>query len=290
MVLHTSTTRLPPSDEDLITLATNFELRAPAPTDTTFKRVGGELVPFDGYGTLKHALETYHMLPERHVTMLNTLAWFPMYADAVLLSNETNLSTVSADTIVNLIAFNFPLKVPELNDVISTTNSNNEKVLFYPLRALRRLSLCWNHKTGPSMQAKDLISRLPWFAQWKEAALQNKGRVARRARQVSKSSKVQMLQIFYPLLQPGWRDEIPMLLEDNSVWVFRPTQFLDDVSCVWLDGKSVLSEEDKASLEKLPWLMPWIHSIAKKRIQRKRPRPCELALEAPRAPRAALVA
>lgn len=187
-------------------------------------------------------------------------------ADSMVTPPPPTPLTPSASDLVTL-AINFPKRAPTPEDKCFKT-VEGRPVAFDAYAMLDRVAHAYCRLSDRN---RALLQTLPWFPPWikgKSNELADK----RRVRQISKSCKVQMLQVFYPVAQPGWRDEIPMLLEDNQVWVFRPTHFLDDISCAWLDGKPVLSEDDKAALETLPWLKPWIHNIEKKRLQRKRPR------------------
>lgn len=88
-------------------------------------------------------------------------------------------------------------------------------------------------------------------------------------RSVSKPAKIKLLQIYYPKQPPTWLDEVPVIIEDNSVWVFRPTNFMDDIADSWLGGKAVLSENEKREMEKLAWFEGWLSRIANMR-KRKR--------------------
>jgi len=91
----------------------------------------------------------------------------------------------------------------------------------------------------------------------------------RRTRSVSKKAKIKLLHIYYPKQPPTWLDEVPIIIEDNSVWVFRPTHFMDDIADSWLGGKVVLSESEKQEMEKLSWFEKWLSNIANRR-KRKR--------------------
>jgi hypothetical protein len=56
------------------------------------------------------------------------------------------------------------------------------------------------------------------------------------------------------------------------VWIFKPVQWLDDIVNVWLGGKSPvgLTTEEKETLEKLPWVLPWVERVRQKRLKKRK--------------------
>ena len=85
---------------------------------------------------------------------------------------------------------------------------------------------------------------------------------------VTKEAKIMMIRIFYPCTAPTWRDEHLVRVGEDSVWSFKPIQWVDDVSNMWLGGqlRVRLTAEEMLLLEQLPW---FILLIEKKRAKRK---------------------
>tara|TARA_B110001450_G_scaffold32672_1_gene28313 strand:+ start:877 stop:1305 length:429 start_codon:yes stop_codon:yes gene_type:complete len=96
----------------------------------------------------------------------------------------------------------------------------------------------------------------------------------RKSRSVSRMAKIKLLCIFYPKEQPGWLDEIPVIIDNNSVWIFKPVQWLDDICDVWLGGKSSvrMTMEEKNAMETMEWVLPWVESVRQKRLTKRKRR------------------
>jgi len=136
------------------------------------------------------------------------------------------------------------------------------------------VSLCPHDPTpktnndGPSVEDKKLLSTLPWGSTWIASACPGKSCKQSKPRLVTKESKVMMMRIFYPSKAPTWRDEHRVRVGKSSLWIFKPIQWVDDVSNMWLGGERRvrLTEEEMLLLEQLPWFLPLIEQ---KRIRRK---------------------
>ena len=143
--------------------------------------------------------------------------------------------------------------------------------MFNPFSAIDVIAKNWRKPHGPSSKAIQDFRNLSWakltIAKWDRQIDST-----RKSRSVSRMAKIRLLCIFYPKEQPGWLDEIPITLHTNEVWIFTPVQWLDDIVNVWLGGKSAvaLTTEEKETLEKLPWVLPWVERVRVKRLKKRR--------------------
>lgn len=159
------------------------------------------------------------------------------------------------------------------------TRDNGSVVFFEPLKALKSLARKWKDPRGPTPLVKKEFCQLPWAQAWLER--NNLGPSAdgqhAKARMVSKDAKILMLRIFYPSQPPTWKDQhaIRVGSGEDMVWTFRPLQWLDDISNLWLGGdrRSVkLTDEEMKTLQQLPWFNPWLERLHLKRKRREQKR------------------
>ena len=208
--------------------------------------------------------------------------------------------TISYDQTIDLLKEIHAEAMPGCNDTSSVTLGENS-VVFYSGRELERLvenyedlteeqtrrlaSIPWFRECflrtvartseGPRPETKDHIMRVPRDERCVDVYA-SRVNTTRSKRTVTKHAKIRLLQIFYPKEPPTWRDELPIILEDNNVWIYRPTHFMDDIASSWLGGKAVLSESEQREMEKLSWFETWLDNIASRRKRKK----CELSNEA----------
>jgi len=175
----------------------------------------------------------------------------------------------SCDEIVKLIIDKCSTQPPRQVEGFVVERDNGHKFFFQPTRALRKMAYAWNKPHGPSESSKERFMQLPWATDWIDLFVKG-ANYTRHVRAVTKDAKIMLLRIFYPSDPPSWRDEIPIGLDNGDVWIFKPVQWLDDLSDSWLRGKSAvrLSDEEKKQLEALPWVMPWIERIRERRAKR----------------------
>ena len=61
-----------------------------------------------------------------------------------------------------------------------------------------------------------------------------------------------------------------MAVDDNTLWVFKPVEWLDDLTNNWLEGNAsvLLTEEERIAMEKMLWVKPWLLRVEQKREAR----------------------
>ena len=170
-----------------------------------------------------------------------------------------------------MIVLNFPNEMPNLVGPKLIKDSQNRTVMLNPSSAMEKIAARWNTSEGPRPETKELVLNTPWGQRWVDVYVK-RAEMSRRSRSVTKQAKIKLLQIFYPRQSPTWKDELPIILEDNNVWVFKPTHFMDDLADSWLGGKAVLSENEKREMEKLAWFEGWLSRIANRRKRKQ----CEM--------------
>lgn len=149
----------------------------------------------------------------------------------------------------------------------------NKTIMFHPAMSLNQLAAMWNTARGPSEENKKRFEGTEWGAKWVETNTEKTPRTP-KPRKIPKSVKIKLLHVYYPKDPPTWKDEIPVTLEDNTIWVFKPIEWLDDVSNNWLGGRAsvMLTEEERLAMEKMQWVRPWLDRVLQKRecrIKRK---------------------
>lgn len=181
------------------------------------------------------------------------------------------METLSCDEIVHILTNEYASSAPSSGFPRIATLRSGSKIMFSPLAALKSLNKHWNGEHGPSEESKDAFSRLSWAESWIKSNEKNRSKLS-KVRCVSKSVKIQLLQIFYPTNPPYWKDEIPVSLEDGTTWTFKPVEWMDDISNNWLEGRAavLLSDEEKKQMEKMEWLGSWIERVSCKREARKK--------------------
>ena len=231
--------------------------------------LGERSVVFDGFRELERLVDNYEHLTEEQARCLASIPWFPDFLQCSLVC-KSNSGVVSAtcDDIAKLIVLNFPNEMPTFAGPKLIKDENNRTVMLNPASAMEKIAARWNTSEGPRPETKDLLMSTPWGRRWVDVYVK-RADTYRRTRSVSKNAKIKLLQIYYPKQPPTWLDEVPIIIEDNSVWVFRPTHFMDDIADSWLGGKVVLSESEKQEMEKLSWFEKWISNIANRRKRKK---------------------
>lgn len=186
-------------------------------------------------------------------------------------SDMTAAGSLSSDEIVDIIVQKWPSSRPCSMLPSKVTLRNGQSLMFNAPAALETLAAAWNGANGPSDRNKERLKELRWGVDWIESAVEKRGRV-NRSRKVPKSVKIQLLRIYYPEEPPSWKDEIPVSLEDNTLWVFKPVEWLDDVSNNWLGGRAsvMLTSEERLAMEKMQWVKPWLKRVEQKREARRK--------------------
>ena len=162
---------------------------------------------------------------------------------------------------------------PLPSDEFVVKRRDGKRILFRPFRAVDILARHWRKPRGPSSKGMEVFASLSWtgstIAEWNTRI-----ETVRKSRSVSRKVKVKLLSIFNPVHRPSWKDAIPIRLTTGDVWVFKPVQWMDDITNVWLGGKiSVrLTDEERLQLESLPWFRIWIDSVREKREKRRKRR------------------
>ena len=238
------------------------------------------MVAFEKYGKMFDAMEFMDWLVEGYETLSDTqrqqldeLPWFHDHLEQVEQTVQRRAAPLTADDLIDMLCQACPSERPcNVTRFVVRAPAGN-RVMFEPSKALESLAATWYSKDGPSQEACKKLEALPWGARWKEIAVTRPDAV-RRSRKFPRHARITLLEIYYPIDPPSWKDEIPVTLEDG-VWVFKPVTWLDDVSNVWLGGKlSVsLTKEEKERMEKLPWVLPWIEKLRSKRESRLAKRP-----------------
>ena len=178
------------------------------------------------------------------------------------------------DELIAMVKECCPLRAPEREERHLMQMENGRKLVFAPNRAMRTISKRWKQKGASSTGGKRILLGLPWAEAWirKNAELYALAKPG-SGRLVSKDAKIKMMAAMYPAtVGPHWKDVEGVEMADG-VWPFKPVQWLDDVANNWLGGRCAVSlnEEQKRSLDKLPWFRQWLQSLKEKR-ERKRAR------------------
>jgi hypothetical protein len=209
------------------------------------------------------------MLSASQMLALSKTDWFKDYFTNAMLRKVGKVTDVSFSDMVYLLAQVCPDEPPSSDTQRAFAKGRDgRRIFFEPTKALESLAKCWDKEDGPSVEDKKLLSTLPWGSTWIASACPGKSAKQSKARLVTKEAKLMMMRIFYPSNGPTWRDEHPVRVGEDSVWVFKPIQWVDDVSNMWLGGERRvrLSEEEMLLLEQLPWFLPLIEQ---KRAKRK---------------------
>lgn len=179
----------------------------------------------------------------------------------------------SMDEMLRMISRASPDVRPPSGKLVRCKTDDGNDVMLDVAATLKMLATWWYHVDGPSDEAIAEFSKFAWAPSWIETEVSRPDAI-KRSRSVSKQARIQLLRLYYHIEQPSWKDEIPVLMPDGGVWVFKPVQWLDDVSNVWLGGKSavVLNEKEKEMMETLPWLGTWLKKLSEKREKRSRKR------------------
>eukprot|EP00966_Prymnesium_polylepis_P171023 3953243-Prymnesium_polylepis.1 len=167
---------------------------------------------------------------------------------------------ITCDEIIQIIASNWPASTPPSPMPPRVVElSDGRSLMFSQSAAMEQLAAAWNTSHGPSDDNKKRLLGLNWGEQWVERCVEKPGRTQKN-RKIPKSAKIQLLHIYYPKDPPTWKDEIPVALDDNTLWVFKPVEWLDDVSNNWLEGRAsvMLTEEERLAMEKMLWVKPWL--------------------------------
>lgn len=209
------------------------------------------------------------MLSASQMLALSKADWFKDYFTNAMLRKVGNGKDISFADMVYLLAQVCPDEPPSSDTQRAFAKGRDDRrVFFEPAKALESLARCWEKEDGPSVEDKKLLSTLPWGSTWIASACPGKSAKQSKARLVTKEAKLMMMRIFYPCKAPTWRDEHPVRVGEDSVWIFKPIQWVDDVSNMWLGGERRvrLSEEEMILLERLPWFSSLIEQ---KRTKRK---------------------
>jgi hypothetical protein len=81
---------------------------------------------------------------------------------------------------------------------------------------------------------------------------------------VTRRVKIEILRIFYPFSPPSPTDEIPVSLDDDSVWVFRPHKWLTSAARSFLANRGTLSAAEKHSLEEMEWVEDFVEKATRR--------------------------
>jgi len=219
------------------------------------------------------------MLSASQMLELSKVDWFKDYfANAMLrkvgkvkdVSFSVSFSASFSDT-VYLLTQAFPYEPPSSDTQRAFAEGKDGRIIFFePAKALESLARCWDKEDGPSVEDKKLLSTLPWGSTWIASACPGKSSKQSKARLVTKEAKLLMMRIFYPYKAPTWIDAHPVRVGEDSVWIFKPIQWVDDVSNMWLGGERRvrLTEEEMLLLEQLPWFLRLIKQKSAKRKSR----------------------
>ena len=59
---------------------------------------------------------------------------------------------------------------------------------------------------------------------------------------------------------PTDQDAIPVALENDDVWTFRPAAWLQSIQIDWYDETktNLLTDDDRNALRAIPWMREWM--------------------------------
>tara|TARA_B110001450_G_scaffold116058_1_gene109779 strand:- start:6290 stop:7285 length:996 start_codon:yes stop_codon:yes gene_type:complete len=209
------------------------------------------------------------MLSTSQMLALSKADWFKDYFTNAMLRKVCKVRDMSFANMYTMSEQVCPDEPPSSDTQHAfAKGKDGRRVFFEPAKALESIAKCWDKEDGPSVEDKKLLSTLPWGSTWIASACPGKSAKQSKARLVTKEAKLMMMRIFYPSNAPTWRDEHPVRVGEDSVWTFKPIQWVDDVSNMWTGGERRvrLSEEEMLLLEQLPWFLPLIEQ---KRAKRK---------------------
>lgn len=214
-------------------------------------------------------------LDEKHLLKLSKTKWFSdFFANAVIRSVPT-VQRMGFENVVELLVKTCPHQPPLLGTPgVFATGVNGERVLFEPTKALAFLADQWNKQDGPSKVLKERLKVLPWVDAWLASmsyAGENETKKA-CARLVPKEAKITILKTFYRRTAPTWKDYHRIRVSETSVWTFRPLQWVDDTSNMWLGGEKRvrLTPEEMKEVEKCEWFENWLQEKRSRRKLRSR--------------------
>jgi len=184
---------------------------------------------------------------------------------------------------------------PKTNETKTVTRDNGREYVLHGNRLLQKIAPNWfGNPTKHCVidtEHKQAIEKLPWADAWLAVGRQRRD-VARLGKIFTKQKKIDLLVQHYttkpldggPAEKPSWNDILPQKVPGGGRWDFRPATFIDDLVGNWFtDDKPgvVLSSDQKAQLESLPWVHSWIENVRAARLRkqennaRKRKRPEE---------------
>lgn len=209
------------------------------------------------------------MLSASQMLALSKADWFKDYFTNAMLRKSGKVKDISFSDMVYLLTQVCPDEPPSSDTQRAFARGRDGRCVFFePSKALESLAKYWDKEDGPSVEDKKLLSTLPWGSTWIASACPGKLAKKSKARLVTKEAKLMMMRIFYPSKAPTWRDEHPVRVGEDSVWIFKPIQWVEDVSNMWLGGERRvrLTDDEMLLLEQLPWFLPLIEQ---KRAKRK---------------------
>lgn len=209
------------------------------------------------------------MLSASRMLALSKADWFKDYFTNAMLRKAGKGKDISFSDMVYLLTQVCPDEPPSSDTRRAFARGRDGRCVFFePSKALESLAKYWDKEDGPSVEDKKLLSALPWGSTWIASACPGKLAKQSKARLVPKEAKLMMMCIFYPFKAPTWRDEHPVRVGEDSVWIFKPIQWVEDVSNMWLGGERRvrLTDDEMLLLEQLPWFLPLIEQ---KRAKRK---------------------
>jgi hypothetical protein len=213
------------------------------------------------------------MLSVSQMLTLSKAEWFKDFFTNAMLRANRKIKEISFSDMVYLLTQVCPEEPPSSDTQRAfVEDRHGRRVFFEPSRALESLAKFWEKEDGPSAEDKKLLATLPWGSTWISSACPGKSSKQSKsnARLVTKEAKLMMMRIFYPYKAPTWREEHPVRVGEDSVWIFKPVQWVDDVSNMWLGGelRVRLAQEEMTTLEQLPWFLPLIEQKRAKRKSR----------------------
>jgi hypothetical protein len=213
---------------------------------------------------------------------LSKTKWFTDFFTNSMIRIQSGASELTFDDMVDFLVEKCSDEAPKDNARFFCKREGGPQVFFEPKKALDSLARNWKASTGPSLATKKRFLQLYWAQAWLQSnSLSYKSDSQHtKARLVDKDAKILMMRIFYPCHAPTWKDQhvVRVGVGEDMVWAFRPLQWMDDISNLWLGGhrRSVkLSDEDMKVLETLPWFTPWLEKLRKKRMRRDEKKPPE---------------
>jgi|TARA_B110000967_G_scaffold17335_1_gene16357 hypothetical protein len=232
---------------------------------------GSKKILFCGGDFVREVGRTISKMSTDNKGRLMKIPWMKCELKLMESSESGYPSTPYYDEMLTMITECCKENYPEVRDQYVMTRENGQRMMFNPFKAIDVVAKHWRKPHGPSKKAVQAFRDLPWanatVSKWDRQIDST-----RKSRSVSRMAKIRFLCIFYPKEQPGWLDEIPIFLHTNEVWIFKPVQWLDDIVNVWLGGKSpvALTMEEKETLEKLPWVLPWVERVRQKRLKKRK--------------------